>query len=92
MCCLFSNSERLWFGGLFSGRTSCRLPKIVNINEHYFNINDESWRRNTAHRMYPCMSGGGRWARGDGHLSTTNNRAEVVAQRDGTCWRLNTLI
>ena len=95
MCLAFSNSESPSFCGPFSGRTSRRLPKIVIVNDHYFNINDDSWRRYGAFGcidVSPEGAGDFQGTGGDGRLSTTNNRAEDVARREGARRGLNTLI
>ena len=41
LCLAFSYSEKPSFGGLFAGRISRQLPKIVIVNGHYVNINND---------------------------------------------------
>ncbi len=60
MCSAFSNSKRPWFGGLFIGRVSRQLSKVVIIYDHYININGEFWLECNAFRMFQCMTGGSR--------------------------------
>ncbi len=38
-------------GGLFIGRMSRQLSKVVIIYDHYFNINGEFWLKYNAFRM-----------------------------------------
>ena len=52
--------------------------------------------RYNAYRIYRYMAGQGagdyQGSGGDGHSSTTNNRAEDIVRQEGTRRRLNTLI